>query len=88
MICTPRQTLLGRSYQREQDGRSMWNVWERTRLPTGLWWGNLKEKDHLENISEGVRIKMDLKEIGWRGMDWIYLTQDRFKWPALNIRIP
>ena len=22
-------------------------------------------------------IKMDLKEVGWRGMDWIDLTQDR-----------
>jgi hypothetical protein len=22
-------------------------------------------------------IKMDLQEIGWRGMDWIYLLQDR-----------
>jgi hypothetical protein len=22
-------------------------------------------------------IKMDLREIGWDGMDWIYLAQDR-----------
>jgi hypothetical protein len=22
-------------------------------------------------------IKMDLREIGWGGMDWIYLAQDR-----------
>jgi hypothetical protein len=22
-------------------------------------------------------IKMDLKEIGWGGMDWFYLTQDK-----------
>jgi hypothetical protein len=24
-------------------------------------------------------IKMDLKEIGWGGMDWIHLTQDRYQ---------
>jgi len=29
-----------------------------------------------------VRIKMDLKEIGWRGVDWIYLAQDSDKWPT------
>jgi hypothetical protein len=26
-----------------------------------------------------VNIKMNLKELGWEGMDWIYLTQDRDK---------
>jgi hypothetical protein len=38
-------------------------------------------------------IKMDLREIGWGGMDWIDLTQDRDKWRALvntvmNLRVP
>jgi hypothetical protein len=28
-------------------------------------------------------IKMDLREIGWGGMDWIYLAQDRDQWRAL-----
>jgi hypothetical protein len=28
-------------------------------------------------------IKMDLKEIGWEGMDWIHLVQDRDQWRAL-----
>jgi hypothetical protein len=27
--------------------------------------------------------KMDLREIGWGGMDWIHLTQDRDQWRAL-----
>ena len=89
MIRTPRQTLLGRSYQRERDGRGMWHVWERTRLyARGFGWGNLKEKDHLKNTSVEVRIKMDLKEIGWRGVDWIYLTQDSDKWSALVNMVP
>jgi hypothetical protein len=28
-------------------------------------------------------IKMDLLEIGWGGVDWIGLAQDRDKWRAL-----
>jgi hypothetical protein len=37
--------------------------------------------------------KMDLREIGWDGMDWIDLAQDRDQWRALmntvmNLRVP
>jgi hypothetical protein len=28
-------------------------------------------------------IKMDLREVGWGGMDWIHLAQDRDKWRSL-----
>ena len=27
--------------------------------------------------------KLDLQEVGWGGMDWINLTQDRDRWQAL-----
>jgi hypothetical protein len=38
-------------------------------------------------------IKTDLGEIGWGGLDWIYLAQVRDKWRALvntvmNLRVP
>jgi hypothetical protein len=38
-------------------------------------------------------IKMDLREIGWDGMNWIVLVQDRDQWRALvdtvmNHRVP
>jgi hypothetical protein len=38
-------------------------------------------------------IKMDLREIGWGGMDWINLAQDRDQWrglvnTAMNLRDP
>ena len=41
-------------------------------LDTGFWWGNLRERDHVEDI--GVRleydIKMDIQLVGWgHGMD-------------------
>jgi hypothetical protein len=29
------------------------------------------------------KIKMDLREIGWDGMDWIDLVQDRDQWRVL-----
>jgi len=28
-------------------------------------------------------IRMNLREIGWEGVDWIHLAQDRDKWWAL-----
>jgi hypothetical protein len=28
-------------------------------------------------------IRMDLREVGWEGMDWIRLAQDRNQWQAL-----
>jgi hypothetical protein len=38
-------------------------------------------------------IKLDLGEIGWDGVDWIELAQDRDQWRALvntvmNLRVP
>jgi hypothetical protein len=34
-------------------------------------------------------IKVDLREIGWGGMDWIDLAQDRDNWRALvKLRVP
>jgi hypothetical protein len=39
------------------------------------------------------KIKMVLREIGWEGMGWIDLAQDRDQWRALvntvmNLRVP
>jgi len=39
------------------------------------------------------KIKMDIQEVEWRGMDWIGLNQDRDRWKAvvkvvMNLRFP
>jgi hypothetical protein len=41
----------------------------------------------------GNNIKTDLREIGWEGVDWIHVIQDRDQWRALinivmNLRVP
>jgi hypothetical protein len=38
-------------------------------------------------------IKMDLREVGWEGRDWIDVDQDRDRWRAyvnavMNLRVP
>jgi hypothetical protein len=38
-------------------------------------------------------IKMDLREVGWGGMEWIDLAQDRGRWPTvlnavMNLLVP
>jgi hypothetical protein len=38
-------------------------------------------------------IKVDLQEVGWGGMDWINLVQDRNRWrdlvsAVMNLRVP
>jgi hypothetical protein len=41
----------------------------------------------------GDNIKMDLQKVGWRGMDWIDLTEDRDRWlelanAVMNFQVP
>jgi hypothetical protein len=52
------------------------------------WWESRNERDHLVD-----NIKMDLREIGWEGMDWIDLSQGMDQWRGLvnkvrNLRVP
>jgi hypothetical protein len=63
----------------------MWHTWERREKCTGVWWESPKERDDLED--QGVKwedgIRMDLREIGLGGVDWIRLAQDRDRWRAV-----
>jgi hypothetical protein len=52
---------------------------------TGFWWGNLRERDHLEDLDIDGRII--LKWIFWKwdgGMDWIDLALDRGSWRGIS----
>jgi len=72
----------------------MQHVWGSGEVYTGLWWGNLWERDHLED--PGVEGRMILRWIFRKcigGMDWIDLAQDMDRWRALvnavmNFRVP
>jgi hypothetical protein len=61
----------------------------------GYWWGKPEEKRPLGSPKRRWvdNIKMVLRVIGWDGVDWIELVQDRDQWRALvnavmNLRIP
>jgi hypothetical protein len=60
-----------------------------------IWVGKLEGKRPLGRPRRRWvdNIKMDLGEIGWDGMDWIEVAQDRDQWRALvntvmNLRVP
>jgi len=54
-------------------------------LHTEFWWGNLRERNHLEDLGvEGrIMLKRIFKKWVW-GMDWIDLAQDRDRCLALT----
>ena len=49
---------------------------------TGFWWGKLRILCRTRHRWED-NIKMDLQEVGYGGMDWIGLAQDRDSWRTL-----
>ena len=73
----------------------MWHVWGRGEAYAGFWWGNLRERDQLDDpgVDERINIKIDLQEVGCGDMDWVELAQERNTWRALvnavmNLRVP
>jgi len=58
----------------------MWHVWGRGDVHTGFWWGDLRERNHLEDLRVDGRIiwKWIFKKYdGEGGMDWIHLAKDK-----------
>jgi hypothetical protein len=61
----------------------MWHIWEKGAMCTGFWSESPKERDHLKD--QGIDgIKLDLREIGWRGVERIHLPKDREHWQAVK----
>jgi hypothetical protein len=55
---------------------------------TGFWWGNVRERDQLEDLGVDGRIILR-----WIYRKWTDLTQDRDRWRALvdaltKLRVP
>jgi hypothetical protein len=61
---------------------------------TGFLWGNLSERDHLEDLGIDGRVILKWIFRKWDGvMDWLELAQDRDSWRAhsnavMNLRVP
>ena len=62
---------------------------------TGFWWGNLRERDNLEDsgIDERIILRWIFRKMDVGVMEWVDLVRDRDSWPALvnavmNLRVP
>jgi hypothetical protein len=61
----------------------MWQVWRRSEVHAKVWWGNLKERDHLQNLTLDRRkiLRLILKkgdERAQTGFIWLSIgTCDR-----------
>jgi hypothetical protein len=73
----------------------MWLAWGRGEVFTGFLGGRTEVKRPLSRPRHGGEdnIKLDFREIGIDGTNWIRLAQDRIQWPAfvntvMNLRVP
>jgi hypothetical protein len=63
---------------------------------TVFWSESLMGRGHSEDLSIVRRIILEWmlkKEVGWEGLDWTHLAQDRYQWRTLvdtlmNVRLP
>jgi hypothetical protein len=96
IVCTIHinQILLRWSNQGEWDRRGICHTWSRWEMLTKFWLEINKDRDN-SGISRRRRennIQIYLKEIGWKGVDWILLAQDRDRRRAsvhmvMNLRV-
>jgi hypothetical protein len=73
----------------------MWHAWRRREVFTGFWFGGPKAKRPLGRPRHRWEdnIKIDVREMGIDGANWIQLAQDRVRWQAfvntvMNLLVP
>jgi hypothetical protein len=53
-------------------------------MQTKFWLEDFKGRDHLEELDVyDLNIRIDLRKIEWKCVDWINLDQDRDQWQIL-----
>jgi hypothetical protein len=61
-------------------------------MHTEIWWGNVKERGNSEDLGVDGKLlfKIDIKEIGQEGVDWIHLAQVEGQERVLvvNLQVP
>jgi hypothetical protein len=80
---------------RRMNGQDMYYEWGRREMHIGFLLGKPEGKRPLgrQRSRWADKIKTDLREIGWYGVEWINMAQDRDQWRALvntvmNLLVP
>jgi hypothetical protein len=78
MICTRRQILFGCKIKKNEISKASSTYRGREEGHTGLWWENLRERNHLDDLGEDGKIILRWIFKKWDGgMDCIDLAHDR-----------
>jgi hypothetical protein len=46
-------------------------------MHTDFWWGSQKDRSHGRSLENNMNIKIDLRDIGLGGVNWVDLVQGR-----------
>ena len=75
-------------------GRAYSTYWGENRCTQGFC-GETRGKETAWKTQAWMRdnIKIYLRKVGWEGMDWVELTEDRYRWRAvvnavMNLWVP
>jgi hypothetical protein len=91
IICTHPQISLASQVKANEVGRALWHASERKvyKVLVGKPEGKRPLGRPKRRWEDGIRV--DVGEIGLRGVDWIRLSQDRDRWRAvsavMNLRV-
>jgi hypothetical protein len=69
----PCSWICGWSRPDEGDRPGLWHVWRRWNVHVGYWWGNMKEREHVEDLDMDGRTVLKCilnKRLGVRELDW------------------